>query len=64
MYQEYQDDSIAKTVLNLPTVRRGSGRPRTSWLTTIQKDSARLNLENEKQNRNVWKNLTRRADHK
>ncbi|XP_047983973.1 uncharacterized protein LOC125224599 [Leguminivora glycinivorella] len=57
------EDHMVKLALNMPTQKRGSGRPPTTWLTTVQKDMKDVNADAEiAKNRVLWRKRTRKAD--
>ncbi|XP_049884352.1 uncharacterized protein LOC126379585 [Pectinophora gossypiella] len=56
------EDHIVRTALNIPTSKRGRGRPPATWLTTVQKDLKQYLDAKLAQNRPTYRNRIRRAD--
>ncbi|XP_048006059.1 uncharacterized protein LOC125241562 [Leguminivora glycinivorella] len=63
--QRRSDDHMVKLALKLPTAKRNSGRPPTTWWTTVEKDLKEAHLNKDiAQDRARWKLRTRKADPK
>ncbi|XP_063385560.1 uncharacterized protein LOC134673382 [Cydia fagiglandana] len=59
------EDHMVKIALNMPTQKRGKGRPPATWLTTVEKDMKDVNTDAEiAKNRGLWRKRTRKADPK
>lgn len=57
------DDHVVKKCLSIATNKRGRGRPPTTWLTRVQRDMKRLEIDDDLVNdRSSWRLRTRRAD--
>ncbi|XP_063625257.1 uncharacterized protein LOC134796993 [Cydia splendana] len=58
-------DYMVKVALDIPTTKRGRGRPPATWLTTVQRDLKDLNIDADLAlNRAEWRKRTGKADPK
>ncbi|XP_063538680.1 uncharacterized protein LOC134747932 [Cydia strobilella] len=56
---------MVKVALDIPTTKRGSGRPPATWLRTVQQDLKDLNIDADiALNRAEWRKRTGKADPK
>ncbi|GAB0086734.1 hypothetical protein DMENIID0001_009010 [Sergentomyia squamirostris] len=54
------ENHLIRRVLNETQQKRGPGRPKTTWLSTVEKDMRSKNLESETtQDRLAWRRCTR-----
>ncbi|XP_063374130.1 uncharacterized protein LOC134661850 [Cydia amplana] len=60
------DHHMTKRALNdIPEIRRGRGRPPTTWMSTVSKDLRTIGASPDMtQNREEWRKMIRRADPK